>query len=59
VRTSIASSHPRMLTFGYGIFDKTSGRKLATGETKHVFCDRQHRPVKLPLKHRAVFGIMS
>ena len=59
VRTRVAAAHPRMLTFGYEIYEKASGRKLATGETKHVFCDREHRPVKLPLKHRAVFGIMS
>ena len=59
VRTRVAFAHPRMLTFGYEVFEKTNGRKLATGETKHVFCDRQHRPVKLPEKHRAVFGIMS
>jgi len=59
VRTSVMDAHPRMLRFGYEMLEKSSGRRLATGETKHVFCDRQHKPVKLPAKHRAVFGIMS
>jgi acyl-CoA thioester hydrolase len=59
VRTRVAAAHPRILRFAYEIFEKSTGRALATGETKHVFCDREHRPVKLPLKHRAVFGIMS
>jgi acyl-CoA thioester hydrolase len=59
VRTSISQAHPRMLSFSYEIVEKLSGRRLATGETKHVFCDRDYKPVKLPEKYRAVFGIVS
>ncbi len=59
VRTRVAAAHSRILRFAYEILDKTTGRMLATGETKHVFTDREHRPVKLPVKHRAVFGIMT
>jgi acyl-CoA thioester hydrolase len=59
VRTSISQAHPRMLTFTYEMVEKSSGRRLATGETKHVFCDRDHKPVKLPVKYRAAFGIAS
>jgi acyl-CoA thioester hydrolase len=59
VRTSISQAHPRMLTFGYEIVEKSSGRRLATGETKHVFCDREYKPIKLPEKYRAAFGIIK
>ena len=57
VRTQVAAAHSRILRFAYEILDKTSGRMLATGETKHVFTDREHRPVKLPQKHRPTFGM--
>src|SRR5579872_5039125 len=45
VRTRVAAAHSRILRFAYEILDKTTGRMLATGETKHVFTDREHRPV--------------
>src|SRR5258708_35167536 len=38
VRTWIADSHPRQLRFGYEMVESASRRRLATGETKHVFC---------------------
>jgi acyl-CoA thioester hydrolase len=59
VRTSISQAHPRMLSFSYEILEKLSGRRLATGETKHVFCDREYKPIKLPAKYRAAFGITT
>ncbi len=33
------------------------GRNLATGETKHIFCTRELKPARLPVKYRALFGI--
>jgi acyl-CoA thioesterase FadM len=33
------------------------GRVLATGETKHIFCGRDMKPLKLPAKYHAQFGI--
>jgi len=33
------------------------GHRLATGSTRHIFCNRQMKPVRLPLKYRAAFGI--
>jgi acyl-CoA thioester hydrolase len=57
VRTCLVQAHPRMLRFAYEMVDAATNRVLATGETKHVFCDRQRRPVKLPEKHRAAFGM--
>ena len=57
VRTWVAQAHPRMLRFGYEMAEASTGRVLATGETKHLFCDRERRPMKLPAKYRAAFGM--
>ena len=57
VRTWIAEAHPRMVRFEYEITETHSGRRLVTGETKHVFCGRDRKPRKLPEKYHAVFGI--
>jgi acyl-CoA thioester hydrolase len=57
VRTWIEQAHARMLRFRYEMLDSATQRILATGETKHIFCDRQKRPLKLPEKYRAAFGI--
>jgi acyl-CoA thioester hydrolase len=59
VRTSIAEANPRMLRFQYEMLEAGTGRLLATGETKHVFCNREREPLKLPEKYRAAFGITS
>jgi acyl-CoA thioester hydrolase len=59
VRTWIAEANPRMLRFGYEMIEAGAGRRLATGETKHIFCNRDHKPLKLPEKYRAAFGITS
>jgi len=57
VRTWIAQAHPRLLRFAYEMMDAATQRVLATGETKHIFCDRERRPMKLPEKYRTAFGI--
>jgi acyl-CoA thioester hydrolase len=57
VRTWIAEAHPRVLRFAYELVETASGRRLATGATKHVFCGTDRKPRKLPEKHRAAFGI--
>src|SRR5713226_4719490 len=58
VRTWIAEANPRMIRFGYEMTEATGGRRLATGETKHIFCGRDRKPRKLPEKYRAAFGIV-
>ena len=58
IRTRIEKSNPRMVHFSYVMTD-TEGRKLATGETKHVFLSKELRPVRLPAKHWALFGIKA
>ncbi|HWZ32402.1 MAG TPA: thioesterase family protein [Bryobacteraceae bacterium] len=57
VRTWIEQAHPRLLRFAYEMMDAATQRVLATGETKHIFCDRERRPMKLPEKYRTAFGI--
>jgi acyl-CoA thioester hydrolase len=59
VETTVAQAHARMVRFTYEISLAEDGRKLATGETNHVFCGRDLRPVRLPEKYRANFGIAA
>jgi acyl-CoA thioester hydrolase len=59
VRTWIEQATTRMIRFGYEMREAGAGRTLATGETKHIFCGRDMKPVKLPEKYRAGFGITA
>jgi acyl-CoA thioester hydrolase len=56
VKTWIEESRPRMVTFGYEIRVVQGDRKVATGETRHIFCDSDFRPCRLPGKYTALFG---
>src|SRR5579862_5821783 len=55
VETSLSDAHPRMVRFAYEMRLAANGQKLATGETRHVFCGRDLKPVRLPEKYRANF----
>jgi acyl-CoA thioester hydrolase len=57
IRTRVADSSSRMIRFEYEIVRPSDGSKLATGFTKHVFCGRDKRPLRLPEKYWATFGI--
>ena len=57
IETTLSGAHPRMVSFAYEMRLTANGRKLATGETSHVFVGRDLRPVRLPEKYRAHFGI--
>jgi acyl-CoA thioester hydrolase len=59
IRTWIAEATARLVRFEYEFFDETSGTRLATGFTKHIFCGRDVRPAKLPQKHWSLFGIVG
>jgi hypothetical protein len=39
--------------------EAAGGRELASGETKHIFCNRQLRATKLPSKYRPFFGLTA
>jgi acyl-CoA thioester hydrolase len=57
VRTWIEEARTRMIRFGYEINEASDGRRLATGETKHIFCGRDRKPRKLPEKYWSAFGM--
>ena len=57
IETTLSEAHPRMVSFLYEIRLTEDGRKLATGKTRHVFVGRDLKPVRLPEKYRAKFGI--
>ncbi len=57
VTTSIALANRRMVQFRYEIRDPLTDRMLAHGETKHIFLNREMKPVKLPEKYFGAFGI--
>ena len=57
VKTWVARANPRMVEFHYEICDSSSGRELASGETRHIFLGSDMKPVKLPEKYRPLFGV--
>jgi acyl-CoA thioester hydrolase len=57
VETRIADANSRLVEFAYEMRLAESGRKLATGSTRHIFCNRAMKRVRLPEKYRASFGI--
>ena len=57
IRTWLSDAHPRMVSFGYEMRLAESDRLVATGDTRHVFCGRDLRPVRLPEKYRSHFGL--
>jgi acyl-CoA thioester hydrolase len=57
VTTSIAVASRRIVEFSYDIRNLHTRARRATGETRHVFLGRDLRPVKLPSKYHAAFGV--
>ena len=57
VETRIAAANSRIVTFGYEMRLAEGDGKLATGSTRHIFCSREMKPVRLPEKYRKAFGI--
>lgn len=57
VRAWIEEANPRMVRFGYDISSAETGRRLAEGETRHIFCNALMKPARLPAKHYSLFGI--
>jgi acyl-CoA thioester hydrolase len=56
IRTWVEEANTRMVRFAYEMQLAEGGRKLATGETKHIFLGRDLRPCRLPEKYRESFG---
>ncbi len=57
IRTWIEEANSSMVRFAYEMRLAEGGRKLATGETKHIFLSRDMRPCRLPVKYHKQFGI--
>jgi acyl-CoA thioester hydrolase len=57
VRTWIEEANPRIVTFAYEMRLATDGRKLATGQTRHILVDREFRRTRLPEKYFKMFGL--
>jgi len=55
VKTWVEEANTRMVRFGYEM-RRADGQVLATGETKHIFLDRQFRRTHLPETYRKAFG---
>ena len=57
ISTTLVDASPRMPRFDYEIADAATGRRIATGYSKHIWCGSDFRPQKLPQKYWAAFGI--
>jgi len=57
IRTWIADANPRIVTFGYEMRLANGDKKVAAGETRHIFCNRELRPCRVPEKYRVKFGL--
>ena len=57
IETRVAEANSRIVSFGYEM-RLVQGRKLATGMTRHIFCNREMKPMRLPAKYRVLFGIV-
>jgi acyl-CoA thioester hydrolase len=57
IRTWVEEANPRMVLFAYEMRRVADGRKLATGETRHIFLGRDLRPRRMPEKYRGIFAI--
>jgi acyl-CoA thioester hydrolase len=55
IATTIPDVSRRLVSFNYEM--TCEGRKVATGQTRHIFLSRQLRPMRLPDKYAALFGI--
>jgi acyl-CoA thioesterase FadM len=57
VKTWIARANRRMIEFQYDIREAQTAQRLAEGGTKHIFLGPDMKPLKLPEKYHACFGV--
>jgi acyl-CoA thioester hydrolase len=55
VMTTVPEANRRVVTFDYEI--ACGPRRIAVGQTRHIFLNREFRPSSLPTKYRPFFGI--
>jgi acyl-CoA thioester hydrolase len=57
VKTEVVKSNSRTIEFAYQIRSAVPDRLLAEGSTRHIWLNRQWRPVRLPDQYREVLRI--
>jgi acyl-CoA thioester hydrolase len=57
VQTEVVKSGSRTIEFGYQIRSADPDRLLAEGSTRHIWLNREWRPVRLPDQYREVLRI--
>jgi len=55
IATTIPDVNRRFVSFNYEM--TCGGRKVAISQTRHIFLNRELRPVRLPDKYSILFGI--
>jgi acyl-CoA thioester hydrolase len=55
VRTRVEALGSRSMQFAYELILADEGRAVADAYSKHVFCDRTMKPVRLPDQYRRLF----
>jgi acyl-CoA thioester hydrolase len=57
VQTEVVNSNSRTIEFAYQIRSADPDRLLARGSTRHIWLNREWRPVRLPEQYREVLRI--
>ena len=55
IETRVSEVTTRRLTFSYEM--SIEGRPIASGETRHIFLNRELRPTRAPDEYRPLFGL--
>ncbi len=55
ITAAITEANRRFVTFGYEM--TCEGRRVAVGQTRHIFLTRAMRPARLPEKYLEMFGV--
>src|SRR5580700_8921980 len=55
IETRLSEASARMVGFRYDM--SVGGRPIASGETRHIFLNRDLKPTRVPAQFRAFFGL--
>ncbi len=56
VKTWIEQASPRLIEFGYEMRRAADDRPLARGASKHIFCDFDLRPARMPARYQEMLA---
>ena len=56
IATTVPDVNHRFVSFDYEM--TCGGRRIALGQTRHIFLNRELKPVRLPGKYSVLFGIV-